>query len=169
VSTAAPKEVQAAALEADGVGAAARRYFDRLKAGDVGSLPVILGMVLIVAFFTAQSSNFFTALNFTNLVVQMAPTTLIAIGVVFALLLAEIDLSIGFVSGMAGVACAWLQDPAGHALPGLIAIVLALVLAAGIGAFQGSFVAFLGVPSFVVTLAGLIAWTTSCCVVSLVT
>jgi D-xylose transport system permease protein len=158
VSTAAPKEVQAAALEADGVGAAARRYFDRLKAGDVGSLPVILGMVLIVAFFTAQSSNFFTALNFTNLVVQMAPTTLIAIGVVFALLLAEIDLSIGFVSGMAGVACAWLQDPAGHALPGLIAIVLALVLAAGIGAFQGSFVAFLGVPSFVVTLAGLIAW-----------
>jgi D-xylose transport system permease protein len=158
VSTAAPKEAQAAVLEGDGVVAAASRYLERLKAGDVGSLPVILGMVAIVVFFTAQSSNFFTALNFTNLVVQMAGTTLIAIGVVFALLLAEIDLSIGFVSGMAGVACAWLQDPAGRSWPGLAAIFLALALAAGIGLFQGSFVAFLGVPSFVVTLAGLIAW-----------
>jgi D-xylose transport system permease protein len=159
VSTAAPREVQQAAVEGDGVAAAGRRYLERLKAGDVGSLPVVIGMAAIVAFFTAQSSNFFTAINFTNLLVQMAATTLIAIGVVFALLLAEIDLSIGFVSGMAGVAVAWLQDPGtSHELPGLVAIALALLLAAGIGIFQGSFVAFLGVPSFVVTLAGLIAW-----------
>jgi D-xylose transport system permease protein len=157
VSTAAPQEVQQAAVEGDGVAAAGRRYLERLKAGDVGSLPVVIGMAAIVAFFTAQSSNFFTAINFTNLLVQMAATTLIAIGVVFALLLAEIDLSIGFVSGMAGVAVAWLQDPGtSHELPGLVAIAIALLLAAGI--FQGSFVAFLGVPSFVVTLAGLIAW-----------
>jgi D-xylose transport system permease protein len=159
VSTAAPREVQQAAVEGDGVAAAGRRYLERLKAGDVGSLPVVIGMAAIVAFFTAQSSNFFTAINFTNLLVQMAATTLIAIGVVFALLLAEIDLSIGFVSGMAGVAVAWLQDPGtSHELPGLVAIAIALLLAAGIGVFQGSFVAFLGVPSFVVTLAGLIAW-----------
>jgi D-xylose transport system permease protein len=159
VSTAAPQEVQQAAVEGDGVAAAGRRYLERLKAGDVGSLPVVIGMAAIVAFFTAQSSNFFTAINFTNLLVQMAATTLIAIGVVFALLLAEIDLSIGFVSGMAGVAVAWLQDPGtSHELPGLVAIAIALLLAAGIGIFQGSFVAFLGVPSFVVTLAGLIAW-----------
>jgi D-xylose transport system permease protein len=159
VSTAAPREVQQAAVEGDGVAAAGRRYLERLKAGDVGSLPVVIGMAAIVAFFTAQSSNFFTAINFTNLLVQMAATTLIAIGVVFALLLAEIDLSIGFVSGMAGVAVAWLQDPGtSHELPGLVAIAIALLLAAGIGLFQGSFVAFLGVPSFVVTLAGLIAW-----------
>jgi D-xylose transport system permease protein len=159
VSTAAPREVQQAAVEGDGVAAAGRRYLERLKAGDVGSLPVVIGMAAIVAFFTAQSSNFFTAINFTNLLVQMAATTLIAIGVVFALLLAEIDLSIGFVSGMAGVAVAWLQDPGtSHELPGLVAIAIALLLAAGIGIFQGSFVAFLGVPSFVVTLAGLIAW-----------
>jgi D-xylose transport system permease protein len=159
VSTAAPQEVQQAAVEGDGVAAAGRRYLERLKAGDVGSLPVVIGMAAIVAFFTAQSSNFFTAINFTNLLVQMAATTLIAIGVVFALLLAEIDLSIGFVSGMAGVAVAWLQDPGtSHELPGLVAIAIALLLAAGIGLFQGSFVAFLGVPSFVVTLAGLIAW-----------
>jgi D-xylose transport system permease protein len=158
LSTAAPQEVQAS-VEVDSVGAAARRYWERLAAGDVGSMPVVLGMVLIVAFFTAQSSNFFTALNFTNLLVQMAGTTLVAIGVVFVLLLSEIDLSIGFLSGMAGVTVAWLQDPGtGHQLPGIVAILLALAVASGIGLFQGSFTAILGVPSFVVTLAGLIAW-----------
>jgi D-xylose transport system permease protein len=158
LSTAAPQEVQASVEESDSVAAAARRYRERLAAGDVGSMPVVLGMVLIVAFFTVQSSNFFTALNFTNLLVQMAGTTLVAIGVVFVLLLSEIDLSIGFLSGMGGVTVAWLQDPGtSHQLPGIVAILLALAVASAIGLFQGWFVAVLGVPSFVVTLAGLIA------------
>ena len=68
----------------------------------LGTLPVILGLILIVAFFYSQDSNFLTAGNFTNLIVQMAGVTMIAIGVVFVLLLGEIDLSIGYVSGIAG-------------------------------------------------------------------
>jgi len=157
MSSAAPQE--AATAEQDSLGAAARAYLERLKAGDVGSLPVIVGMLVIVVFFTVQSSNFFTAVNFNNLIVQMAGTTMIAIGVVFVLLIGEIDLSIGYVSGVAGVVVAELQIPgSSHHYPGLIAIFAALAVGAAIGAAQGSFIAFLGVPSFVVTLAGLLIW-----------
>jgi D-xylose transport system permease protein len=78
---------------------------------------------------------------------------------VFVLLLGEIDLSIGYVSGVAGVTVAWLQQPGtSHQLPGIVAILIAIAVGALIGVFQGSFVAFIGVPSFVVTLAGLLAW-----------
>jgi D-xylose transport system permease protein len=151
--------VQAAATPSDGVAAAFHEYIARLKAGDVGSLPVIVGMAIIIIVFTSQSSAFFTAGNFTNLIVQMAATTIIAIGVVFVLLIGEIDLSIGYVSGLGAVCAAWLQEAGtGHDFPGLIAIALAILFGAGIGLFQGSFVALIGVPSFVVTLAGLLAF-----------
>jgi D-xylose transport system permease protein len=145
--------------ELDSISAAFRGYIERLKAGDVGSLPVILGMVVIVIFFTIKSPVFFSSLNFNNLIVQLAGTTVVAIGVVFVLLLGEIDLSIGYVSGVAGVTVAWLQQPGtNHQVPGIIAILIAIAVGALIGVFQGSFVAFIGVPSFVVTLAGLLAW-----------
>ena len=158
MSTAAPPEVQAAAVPGDGVGDAARAYVDRLKAGDVGSAPVIVALILITVFFSAKSSVFFTAVNFDNLMVQTAGTAVMAIGVVFVLLLGEIDLSIGSISGIGGVAVAELQQAGtGHNLGGVGAIILALVVGALIGAFQGSFVAIIGVPSFVVTLAGLLA------------
>jgi D-xylose transport system permease protein len=154
-----PPEAVIPPEELDSISAAARGYIERLKAGDVGSLPVILGMVVIVVFFTAQSSAFFTAVNFNNLIVQMSGTVIVAIGVVFVLLLGEIDLSIGYVSGVAGVTVAWLQEPGtSHQLPGILAILIAIAVGALIGIFQGSFVAFIGVPSFVVTLAGLLAW-----------
>jgi D-xylose transport system permease protein len=154
-----PPEAVIPAEELDSISAAARGYLERLKAGDVGSLPVIVGMIVIVIFFTAKSSVFFSAINFNNLIVQMAGTTVVAIGVVFVLLLGEIDLSIGYVSGVAGVTVAWLQQPGtSHQLPGILAILIAIVVGALIGVFQGSFVAFIGVPSFVVTLAGLLAW-----------
>ena len=158
MSTAAPPEAQAV-VEPDSPAAAARAYLVRLKAGDVGSLPVVFGMAVIVIFFTAQSTNFFTAVNFDNLIVQMAGTTMIAIGVVFVLLIGEIDLSIGYISGMAGVTVAYFQMPGtGHNFPGLVAIFLALLVGTLIGLLQGSFVALVGVPSFVVTLAGLFVW-----------
>jgi D-xylose transport system permease protein len=81
------------------------------------------------------------------------------VGVVFVLLIGEIDLSIGYVSGIAGVVVAELQLPgSGHQWPGLVAIACAIAAGAAIGAVQGSFVAFIGVPSFVVTLAGLLIW-----------
>lgn len=158
MSTAAPGEVQVAA-GGDTVAGALRAYFEKLKAGDVGSLPVILGMVLITIIFTAKVNVFFTAVNFNNVVVQMAGFALIAIGVVFVLLIGEIDLSIGYVSGLCGVCVAWFQDPGtGHTVPGLVAILFAICLGAFVGLVQGSFVAFIGVPSFVVTLAGLLAF-----------
>ena len=93
----APHEVEIA-VEAevdDSIRAAVRRRIEALKAGDVGSLPVIVGMVLITIFFTAKTSVFFTAVNFDNLIPQMSQVTVMAIGVVFVLLIGEIDLSIG--------------------------------------------------------------------------
>ncbi len=135
------------------------RIWENFKGGNLGSLPVIVGLTVIVILFGFTAQNFFTAVNFNNIVVQMAGVTMLAYGVVFVLLLGEIDLSIAFLSGLVGVACAKLQEPGtGHHLPGIWPIVLALVLGVAIGAFQGSFVALIGVPSFVVTLAGLLAW-----------
>ena len=85
---------------------------------------------------------------------------MLAYGVVFVLLIGEIDLSIGFVSGIAGMIAALLQEPTpiGPGLPGWLCIIIALLATTAIGAFQGSFVALIGVPSFVVTLAGFLIW-----------
>jgi D-xylose transport system permease protein len=157
VSTAAPAEVQAAALDDTSLGAIIRARWAALKSGDVGNLPVVIGIIGIALFYSSKTDIFFTAVNFQNLIGQMAGVSAIAIGVVFVLLIGEIDLSIGFVSGVAGVVVAQLQIPeSGHDFPGLIAIALALLTGATIGLIQGSFVALIGVPSFVVTLAGLL-------------
>ncbi|MEX2614008.1 MAG: hypothetical protein WD380_10555 [Gaiellaceae bacterium] len=137
----------------------ARRRWAALRAGDVGTLPIIVGLVLIVAFFYSRNSNYLTAGNFTNLMTQMAGVTTIAIGVVFVLLLGEIDLSIAYVSGIAGVVVAELQIPdSSWEVKGVVAIGIAVAVTALIGALQGSFVAIIGIPSFVVTLAGLLFW-----------
>ena len=139
--------------------AIARRRWEALKAGDVGSLPIVIGLALIVVFFYSKNENFLTAGNFTNLMTQMAGVTTIAIGVVFVLLLGEIDLSIAYVAGVAGVIVAQLQVPDGHwEVKGILAIAIAVTITALIGMVQGSFVAYVGVPSFVVTLAGLLFW-----------
>jgi D-xylose transport system permease protein len=157
-SVVAPGEV-AVAPEGNSLGDHIRRRFEAIKAGDAGTLPVIVGLILIVGFFYSQNSNYLSAGNFTNLMVQMAGVTTIAIGVVFVLLLGEIDLSIGYVSGIAGVVVAKLQFPDGSwQTSGLVAIIIAVLVTAAIGLFQGSFVAIIGVPSFVVTLAGLLFW-----------
>ncbi len=141
------------------LGAIARRKWEAWKAGDVGVMPVVLALVIITLVFYKVNDNFLTAGNFTNLMVQMAGVTTIAIGVVFVLLLGEIDLSIGYVSGIAGVVVAKLQFPdSSWEVRGVAAIAIAVLVTALIGAFQGSFVAIIGVPSFVVTLAGLLFW-----------
>jgi D-xylose transport system permease protein len=145
--------------EPDSLAGLTRRRWEALKAGDVGSLPVLVFMFAIVVFFTLKVSVFFSAVNFDNLLPQMTQVTVMAIGVVFVLLIGEIDLSIGYLSGLAGVVLAELQLPgSGHDYAWWVAILGALAVGAVIGAVQGSFVAFLGVPSFVVTLAGLLAW-----------
>ena len=158
-------EPQVVALEAEAAAAQyglvdiARRRVAALRAGDVGTLPIIVGLVLIVAFFYSKNSNYLTAGNFTNLMTQMAGVTTIAIGVVFVLLLGEIDLSIAYVSGIAGVVVAELQIPdSSWEVKGVVAIGIAVAVTALIGALQGSFVAIIGIPSFVVTLAGLLFW-----------
>ena len=157
MSSAAPAEVQAAAVEDGSLAAIARARWEALRGGDVGFLPVLVGIVAITLFFTAKTSIFFTAVNFSNLIGQMAGTTVIAIGVVFVLLIGEIDLSVGYVSGIASVTVAEFQmSGSSHDYPGLVAIGLAIGVGAAIGLIQGSFIAFLGVPSFVVTLAGLL-------------
>src|SRR5436309_11173800 len=159
MSTASPSEVQAAAGDQDSFAAVLRARWEALKGGDVGSLPVLVGIIAITIFFTSKTSIFFSAVNFTNLIGQMAGVTVIGVGVVFVLLIGEIDLSIGYVSGIAGVVVAETQLPgSGHQWPGLVAIGAAIAAGAAIGALQGSIVAIVGVPSFVVTLAGLLTW-----------
>jgi D-xylose transport system permease protein len=136
-----------------------RRAYDNLRTGNLGILPIVIGLALIVVFFSFKATNFFTADNFNNIIVQMAGLTMLAFGVVFVLLLGEIDLSIGYLSGIAALAVAEFQLPgSGHAYPGIVAIAIAVGLCAFIGSAQGSVVAFVGVPSFVVTLAGLLIW-----------
>jgi D-xylose transport system permease protein len=157
VSSAAPAEVQAAVTEEASLGSILRGRFDAFKGGDVGSLPVLVGIVAITVFFTAKTDIFFTAVNFSNLIGQMAGVTVIAVGMVFVLLIGEIDLSVGYVSGIASVVVAELQlAGSSHDYPGLVAMLIAVLVGAAIGLAQGSIIAFLGVPSFVVTLAGLL-------------
>jgi D-xylose transport system permease protein len=154
--------VQVEAVEAAAVPENERffgRVADNVRAGNLGSGPVIVGLILIAIFFSFTANNFLTAGNFNNIITQMAGTTMLAYGVVFVLLIGEIDLSISFVSGVAGVVVAELTLPgSGHQLPGLVAMAIAIAVCAAIGAFQGSFVAFIGVPAFVVTLAGYEIW-----------
>jgi D-xylose transport system permease protein len=135
------------------------RILGNIRSGNLGILPIVIGLVAIVVFFSFKATNFFTADNFNNIIVQMAGLTMLAFGVVFVLLLGEIDLSIGYLSGIAALAVAEFQLPgSGHAYPGVVAIAIAIGLCALIGGVQGSVVALVGVPSFVVTLAGLLIW-----------
>jgi D-xylose transport system permease protein len=157
VSTAAPAEIQAAVTEDQSFLAVLRARWIAFKGGDVGSVPVLVGIVAITVFFTAKSNIFFTAVNFQNLIGQMAGVTVIAVGIVFVLLIGEIDLSVGYLSGLCSVAVAEFQlAGSNHNYPGLVSIAIAIAVGAGFGALQGSIVALVGVPSFVVTLAGLL-------------
>jgi D-xylose transport system permease protein len=139
-------------------GAYAHRWWVGVKSGDLGSLPIVVGLVIIAIVFQLQNDRFLTAGNFVNLMVQTAPYAVIAMGVTFALLLGEIDLSIGFVSGVGGVVTALLLTPDGNELPTALTIVIVLACGLAIGTLHGLIITKIGVPSFVVTLAGLLAW-----------
>jgi D-xylose transport system permease protein len=138
----------------------AERLRTNVRTGNLGSAPVIAALGLVVLYFSLTADNFFTPPNFSNLIGQMVGTCMLAYGVVFVLLIGEIDLSIGFVSGIGGVIVALLQQPTpiGPGLPGWLCILIALVCTTVIGAFQGAVVALILVPSFVVTLAGFLIW-----------
>jgi D-xylose transport system permease protein len=136
-----------------------RRAWFNLRTGNLGPTPIIFGQILVVILFGLTATNFFTAVNFTNLINQMAGTAMLAFGVVFVLLLGEIDLSIGYLAGIGALIVAELQLPgSGHQMNGLLAMLVAVAVCALIGGVQGSIVAFVGVPSFVVTLGGFLIW-----------
>lgn len=124
--------------------------------GEVSSARVIVVLVLIWVVFTIANDRFLTAGNLTNLALQVAATGTISVGVVLVLLLGEIDLSVGAVSGLAGAVMAVLSVQ--HDWNGWLAIGAALAVGAAIGLTQGSIVTWLGIPSFVITLAGLLTW-----------
>jgi D-xylose transport system permease protein len=134
------------------IGAIARRFLT----GDLGELRVILALALIWIIFQSQNSNFLSATNLTNLVLQITAVGLISVGVVLVLLLGEIDLSVGAVSGLTAAVMAVLNVK--HGWAPVPAIGAAIVVGAVIGLAQGFFYTFFDIPSFVVTLAGLLAW-----------
>jgi D-xylose transport system permease protein len=153
-----PKPAQVDELPTGLTGLYHRALFN-LRTGNLGPAPIIVGEILVVILFGLTATNFFTAVNFTNLINQMAGTAMLAFGVVFVLLLGEIDLSIGYLAGIGALIVAELQLPgSGHQLNGILAMLIAVAACAVIGGVQGSIVAFVGVPSFVVTLAGFLIW-----------
>jgi D-xylose transport system permease protein len=128
----------------------------RVAQGELGSLRVLLALVVIWAVFAIANSNFLTSTNLVNLSLQIAATGTISVGVVLVLLLGEIDLSVGIVSGLcAGIMAVLNVNHGWEAIP---AIAAGIGAGAAIGLFQGSVVTRFGIPSFVVTLAGLIGW-----------
>ena len=153
--TVAPAEVAPQHVES-GIGDEVRAFVAKVRGGDVGSLPAVLGLVVLVAVFSALRPETFTnAFNFANLIHQAVSVMVIAMGLVFVLLLGEIDLAAGFTAGTAAAVLGILATQRG--LPWYVAVVGCLVTGAVIGAIIGLLVARLGIPSFVVTLAAFLA------------
>jgi D-xylose transport system permease protein len=138
------------------VGAYARNYLGRVRGGDIGALPAVLGLVVLCAVFAYFRPSFLTLGNFANLFGQGAAVTVIAMGLVFVLLVGEIDLSAGFASGVCAAVLAVLLTEQGQPWP--VAVVAAVVTGVAIGLTLGFLVAKVGIPSFVVTLAGFLAF-----------
>jgi hypothetical protein len=136
------------AKEQYSLGAALRAYFLRVRGGDLGAMPAVLGFVVLFVLFsiTAKDANFLSTRNFANLLTQAAPITLIGVGLVFVLLLGEIDLSAGATAGVCAVSMAWLLD---NDYSPWIALPAGIVIGIAIGALTGWLVAKVGIPSFV--------------------
>ncbi|MEI6867309.1 MAG: ABC transporter permease [Actinomycetes bacterium] len=135
---------------------AAGDYWARIKSGDIGALPAVLGLVVLCAVFSIMQSAFLTPGNFANLLTQAAAVIVIAMGLVFVLLLGEIDLSAGYASGVCGAVLVILVT--NHSVAWWIALPVSILAGIALGLFIGWLVAFLGIPSFVVTLATFLAF-----------
>jgi len=138
------------------VGTYVRDYLDRVRGGDIGSLPAVFGLVVLVVVFSILRPVFFSAGNFANLLTQGAAVTVIAMGLVFVLLLGEIDLSAGFASGVCAAVLATLLTEWGYSWP--VAVAAAVITGLLIGTVLGTLVARVGIPSFVVTLGAFLAF-----------
>ncbi|MEO6712704.1 MAG: ABC transporter permease [Mycobacteriales bacterium] len=132
-------------------------YFDKVRGGDIGALPAILGLIVLGVVFGSLRSTFIGAGNFANLLTQGASIAVIAMGLVFVMLLGEIDLSAGFASGVCASVLAILLSPK-HNVSLPVALAAALATGLAIGLLLGTLVARVGIPSFVVTLAAFLAF-----------
>jgi len=131
-------------------------YWSRIKSGDIGALPAVLGLVVLCGVFGAMSNVFLTPGNFANLLTQAAAVTVIAMGLVFVLLLGEIDLSAGYASGVCGAVLVILIT--NHGWAWWLALPVSILVGVVLGFVLGTLVARLGIPSFVVTLAAFLGF-----------
>ena len=135
---------------------AGRNYIARVKGGETGSLPALLGLIILATLFAAANPIFLKPINFANLLTQTATVTTLAMGLTFVLLLGEIDLAAGVTAGLSAAFLAISMSNYGVAWP--LAVVIAISLGMLIGFLIGLLVAKVGIPSFVVTLAAFLAF-----------
>ena len=157
---------QEAALPADlqderliashGVSGAIAAFTARLRSGDLGSVPVVVGLVIIWAVFQIANSNFLSSRNLVNLTLQTTSVGVVALGIVLVLLLGEIDLSVGSVSGLS--AAIFGVTFVNKGWPLAVSIIASMLVGLAIGLFYGALYNRFGVPSFVITLAGLLGF-----------
>jgi D-xylose transport system permease protein len=153
---AAEPEIQAAAAQKESMPTGVKDFLNRIRTGDLGSLRVLILLAIVWIIFQSQESRFLSATNIVNLSLQITAVALISVGVVLVLLLGEIDLSVGAVSGVTSAIVAVLSVQ--HGWAPVPAIVAGLVVGLLIGAFQGFISTRFNIPTFVVTLAGLLGW-----------
>jgi D-xylose transport system permease protein len=140
---------------ADSLGEYAKIWWTRVRGGESGALPVVIGLGVIVAYFQIRNGQFLSAANLVNLMTQAGWLVALGMAEVFVLLLGEIDLSIGYSSFMGATVALWMEQPP-HPAPLWLAVIVGLAIPAAFSAIQGAIVCWLRLPSFVVTLAGLL-------------
>ncbi|MDA0168405.1 sugar ABC transporter permease [Solirubrobacter taibaiensis] len=151
-----PDPSVSAAAQKESLPHSGRELLFRMRTGDLGSLRVLVLLAIVWLIFYSQESRFLSAINITNLFLQITAVGLISVGVVLVLLLGEIDLSVGAVSGLCASIVAVLSVKNGwNPVP---AILVGIAAGAGVGLFQGYISTKFGIPTFVVTLAGLLGW-----------
>jgi ABC-type xylose transport system permease subunit len=143
-------------IASNGVSGAFSAFTSRLRTGDLGSVPVVAGLIIIWVVFQIANSSFLTSRNLVNLTLQTTSVGVLALGIVLVLLLGEIDLSIGSVSGLAAAVLGVTFVNKGWPL--VLSLVVAAVIGLVIGLFYGALYTRFGVPSFVITLAGLLGF-----------
>jgi D-xylose transport system permease protein len=143
-------------LDSDRSGSLLARGWQRFQRADLGPLPIIFGLLVIWLIFQRANDKFLSPLNLTNLMAQISALGTISVGAVMVLLLGEVDLSLGAVSGLCAAVMAVLNVKNG--VPGPLAVTVGLLTGLAIGLFQGLWVTRFRIPSFIVTLAGQIGW-----------
>jgi D-xylose transport system permease protein len=133
-----------------------RSLLREVTAATGGILPIVVALVVVWTFFQTLNAHFLSARNLTNLLLQISSTGIIATGIVLVLLIGEIDLSVGSVAGVSAAILALLMSV--YSVPWWLALIVMIAVGAAIGALQGTWLVMFGVPSFIITLAGLLGW-----------